>query len=192
MIKYREELPYLLCKNNLIGIEIGVDYGEFSELLLKTRLFSKFYCIDNWNNTFYDVVDDYNVPLTLTFNSDEIYNSAKNRLDNYKNVIIIRDKSENVYNLFKNEYFDFIYIDSNHTYDNVKLDLNYWWPKVKLGGMLCGDDYFNGKHSMTYDNKKYNVIFGVKSAVDEFCDTNKIHLNLLHFENKYPNWYIFK
>jgi len=34
----------------------------------------------------------------------------------------------------------FCYIDGNHHYNAVLQDLVCWWPKIKKGGYLCGDD----------------------------------------------------
>lgn len=49
---------------------------------------------------------------------------------------------------FEDGSLDFVFIDAIHDYDHVKEDIQAWLPKVKKGGMLCGDDYkpkrFNG------------------------------------------------
>ena len=37
--------------------------------------------------------------------------------------------------------FDFIYIDADHSYEACKLDLESYWPKLKQGGIMMGDDY---------------------------------------------------
>jgi predicted O-methyltransferase YrrM len=66
--------------------------------------------------------------------------------------------------LFSDEYFDFIYIDGNHSYDAVKDDLTKWYPKLKKGGLIAGDDY-----SKLAEEKLFNYNFGVKRAVDEFA-----------------------
>jgi cephalosporin hydroxylase len=42
---------------------------------------------------------------------------------------------------FADEYFDWIYIDGNHQYEFVLLDLESYYPKVKAGGSIVGDDY---------------------------------------------------
>ncbi|HXU05426.1 MAG TPA: class I SAM-dependent methyltransferase [Polyangia bacterium] len=36
---------------------------------------------------------------------------------------------------------DFLYIDGDHSYDGVLLDLQSWWPRLTSGALLCGDDY---------------------------------------------------
>ncbi len=60
---------------------------------------------------------------------------------------------------FKDNYFDWIYVDGDHSYEFVKKDLELFFPKVKSGGYITGDDYvwwgpFLG--------------FGVKKAIDQF------------------------
>jgi len=40
-----------------------------------------------------------------------------------------------------------VYIDGNHQYEFVLQDLCTFAPKVKVGGMICGDDYGRGKNS---------------------------------------------
>ena len=42
---------------------------------------------------------------------------------------------------FPGEYFDFVYIDSDHRYATVKEDFEPYFKKLKVGGLLCGDDY---------------------------------------------------
>jgi len=59
------------------------------------------------------------------------------------------------------EELDFIYIDGNHSYKSAKEDILNYFPKVKIGGLISGDDY---NHPMND--------YGVKKAVDEaFGDT---------------------
>jgi predicted O-methyltransferase YrrM len=55
-----------------------------------------------------------------------------------------------------NEPIDFLYIDADHSYEAVRVDLNAWWPHLIKGGLICGDDYDDP------------VSPGVKRAWDEF------------------------
>jgi len=43
--------------------------------------------------------------------------------------------------LFPDAFFDYVYIDGDHTYDAVYQDMTLWHPKVKPGGFLAGHDY---------------------------------------------------
>ena len=45
--------------------------------------------------------------------------------------------------LYEDKSLDFVFIDARHTYDMVILDIESWLPKVKDGGILAGDDYFD-------------------------------------------------
>lgn len=54
---------------------------------------------------------------------------------------------------FQDGYFDFVFIDADHTYQAVKADIAAWLPKVRPGGILAGHDY--------------GEPCGVKQAVDE-------------------------
>jgi predicted O-methyltransferase YrrM len=40
--------------------------------------------------------------------------------------------------------FDVVYIDAGHDYTSVKADIGAWLPKVRKGGIICGDDYISG------------------------------------------------
>jgi predicted O-methyltransferase YrrM len=70
--------------------------------------------------------------------------------------------------MFKDNYFDFVFIDASHDYANVKSDIETWMPKVKPGGILGGDDY--------HDSWK-----GVFKAVDEKIKNQE--------RNFLPAWY---
>ena len=60
---------------------------------------------------------------------------------NKRNVKIIKEWSIPAALQFPDEYFDFVYIDGDHSYTAVLQDLKAWGPKVKAGGFLGGHDY---------------------------------------------------
>jgi hypothetical protein len=72
---------------------------------------------------------------------DDLYLKVKSRFSNNSKIKIIRDKSINAAKMFDDEYFDFIYIDGDHSYEAVLADLLAWYPKLKKFGVMCGDDY---------------------------------------------------
>lgn len=82
---------------------------------------------------------------------------------------------------YPDHYFDFIYIDGNHTYHHCKSDLTAWWPKVKIGGILAGHDYINHRD------------YGVIQAVEEFKSENSISSeNSFTNEENYASYYLMK
>jgi len=41
---------------------------------------------------------------------------------------------------FNDESLDFVFIDAAHDYESVRADVRAWYPKVKTGGVIAGDD----------------------------------------------------
>lgn len=41
---------------------------------------------------------------------------------------------------FENGTIDLVFLDGDHRYDNFKQDILSWFPKVKIGGIICGHD----------------------------------------------------
>ena len=63
------------------------------------------------------------------------------------------------------EALDWVYIDGNHTYEFVLEDLRSWYPKVRPGGLVVGDDY---------DRPDAWWNDGVTKAVTEFTKTEAV------------------
>ena len=59
------------------------------------------------------------------------------------NITVIHDFStaNAVITSFPDNYFDFVYIDGDHSYEGSKSDLKNYYPKVKRGGVISGHDY---------------------------------------------------
>lgn len=81
---------------------------------------------------------------------------------------------------FEDGWFDYVYIDSDHTYEAVKKDIELWWPKVKEGGILAGHDY-----------NTFNKLYGVVPAVNEFIEANNIEFHHITRES-IKTWIIYK
>ena len=43
--------------------------------------------------------------------------------------------------LYKDQSVDFVFIDGDHRYEMVFKDIEAWFPKVKIGGIIAGHDY---------------------------------------------------
>ncbi len=46
-------------------------------------------------------------------------------------------------NTYADGSLDFVMLDAGHEYEDVRSDILAWWPKVKVGGIIAGDDYQN-------------------------------------------------
>jgi len=64
---------------------------------------------------------------------------------------------------------DIILIDTNHVYEETLVELNLYYPRVKKGGRIFLHDTALEVTGNDPDNK---VKFPVRTAVDEFCDSN--------------------
>ena len=60
---------------------------------------------------------------------------------------------------------DGVFIDANHTYFYVQQDIQLWWPKVRMGGIVAGDDYQAEGDPGSW---------GVHQAVDEFFPASRL------------------
>lgn len=104
---------------------------------------------------------------------DSRYFHVLNKFNKNKNVHIHRSTSQLTLNSFQDSYFDWIYIDGNHSYEFVLDDLILSYKKIKKGGVIIGDDYItSGWWGMDIIN-----------AVKKF--TTESQLNFEIFEDQY-------
>lgn len=178
-INTRNELKNLINFNSII-CEIGVKNGEFFKILTENNP-KITYAIDIW--------DLYQKPSQndLNYTLNEINEFEMEFRYKFPNTNILKMTSYEASFLFSNEYFDFIYIDADHTYQSIKNDLNIWYPKIKIGGILAGHDYFDDYIETT------KTSFGVIKAVNEFVKEHKLSNNI-HITNKdkWESWIIKK
>ena len=114
-------------------LEIGSYEGRSAIFFLKNFSNSNISCVDTWsgsdehNNVNFDLVEK-NFDLNTSF-----YQS---------NDILIKHKmTSNEFFKKNDKYFDLIYVDGDHSADQVKIDLNNSWNVLKNGGFLVLDDY---------------------------------------------------
>ena len=124
---WRRFLLEMMPKNSICA-EIGVHRGDFSEKILELVQPRKLHLIDPWSREL-DARFYYSVRKRF-----------KDRIDSGQ-VDIHRNKSQFVYQIFPDNYFDWIYVDGSHNYKSVRRDLDFYYPKVRPGGFITGDDY---------------------------------------------------
>ncbi len=154
----------LLCSDKLTIAEIGVYKGRCTAMwnveLINNNIDYEYYAIDHFKGSMEhdDTVDYYNITLNNL-------NTIINKINIIKNDSLSESKN------YEDCFFDIIYIDASHDYESVKNDIFTWLPKLKNGGILCGDDYSNDWS-------------GVIKAVDEIFNKNAKVIN--------RQWYIKK
>jgi hypothetical protein len=90
------------------------------------------------------------------------------RPPNGDRAVVMRRFAESVAREFPDEFFDFMYIDAGHDYPNVMKDLRVWWPKLRVGGMMAGDDFADMHDTFPKPQVHQQFAWGVKSAVANF------------------------
>lgn len=155
-------------EGEIIGVEIGVWEGVNAKymLLLCKRL--KLALVDDWSNvTIYT-----GGPVQNNGYSNGLKQIAEINLEEFKDrkFFTYKNSAEAVI-YFTDNIFDYVYIDGDHEYEAVKLDLILWWPKVKAGGILAGHDVGDPE---------------VSKAVDEFIKEQNIPADKWEKENIPP------
>jgi predicted O-methyltransferase YrrM len=129
-------------------VEIGTFEGETAEYVLQHCPGIVMWCVDPYI--------EYPAYTGITM-AQSLAKAEARVFTKFNNVHHLHCTSVQAAAHFKPEAVDIVFIDGNHLYDAVKLDLVTWYPIVAKGGILCGHDY-----------KEYKDV-GVIRAVDEFC-----------------------
>ena len=137
MAKLFNELGYK------VGVEVGVDKGEYSEILCKANPDLRLFGVDPYQFTAYEsIINPHDAGIHDSQKGFEgNYETATARLTPYKNYRLIRSYSLDALKLFEDNSLDFVYIDANHDFPNFTNDLHQWLKKVKPGGIMSGHDY---------------------------------------------------
>ena len=186
-VNNREKMNLVILElHEPVICEVGVRFGENLKNLITPNV-KNAYGVDIWMNTNSMGQNDNLYPQDEL---DRQYNNVVNMFKSDDRVKIIRDFSVNSSHSFPDEYFDFVYLDADHTYQSVKEDLESWWPKIKKGGILSGHDYIDGDLTIRLG---HSVRFGVVEAVEEFKKIYNISDENFHLtDEEYASYFIKK
>lgn len=131
---------YLKIPKGGVGAEIGVCKGLNAMHLWQILKPSKMYLCDIWlacmtkkrTNDNTDVWEGNHQDLVESFFQEEI-DSGK--------VVTSREYGGNFLFELEDSGLDWIYLDANHKYDAVSIELELAVRKVKKGGFIMGHDY---------------------------------------------------
>lgn len=138
-------------------VEVGVHEGQTAKHIKKAcPSIQEYFMVDPWKE--YSGEGSGSLSKVKQKNWNDIYKRVANHFQSDPRFSIMRMDSMAASSLFEENSLDFIFIDAVHEYEACKEDIKIWYPKVRIGGILSGDDF-----SDSYP--------GVKKAVQELFPT---------------------
>jgi hypothetical protein len=147
------------------GVEVGVYRGSTSARLLRNFPLLKLLMVDPWAT--YAPEHSYRksgdgcakfTPDQQQGNLDAAMMATEFAFG--RRTIIREASTDYAATLAADRLFDFVFIDGDHTHEAVKDDIAAWWPHVRVGGIIAGDDYGHPRDR--------SGVWGVSRAVHEF------------------------
>lgn len=137
-----------LIGENLVGVEVGVDVGAHAEALLRFCDVSMLHLIDPWPNQY-----------SLGFCEGRLTGFRRR----YQRHI---GPCEMFFELFGLESLDFVYVDEEHDGDTARLELERWWPRLKIGGILGYRNYSSVHVAMKLEIDTLCERIGIPNVVE--------------------------
>lgn len=182
---YYDVLPDFIRKYNIKQVvEVGVAFGGHAEFMLEHSDLPSYIGIDPYLYN-YDLRDDFTNTIAKYSegkpqeNFDALFHWVKDvRLAPFaERVQMIRDFSITAAMNFEDNSLDCIFLDGDQTYMGVLQDLTVWYPKLKKGGVLLGDDYWSKP---------------VAKAVQHFFASKHRSFHIHRSRASYPIYYFIK
>ena len=175
-----KDIMYLV-KKDTVGAEIGVWKANTSANFVKKGV-KELHLVDAWSVEVYkegigetgewgsyeNYLQRYRQVTGGTteehFKSyyDKTYNEVVKRFKQLEHVHVHRMSSNDWFAEQKDNYFDWVYLDGDHSYEGVLRDLHSSRRVVKDGGIILGDDY-------AWPFQRHGKP-GVTAAVDQFIE----------------------
>ncbi len=137
-------------------VEVGCWRGRSTAYIGRLCAIRKLalHCVDTWAGS----SDDYDNAYREMLAKEDIFAAFSARMKAIgANPQIKRKRSEDAARDFADGQLAMVFLDASHDHDAVVSDLAAWFPKLRQGGILAGDDYTT-KH------------VGLRRAVDTFAD----------------------
>ncbi|MFC3912165.1 class I SAM-dependent methyltransferase [Pseudaeromonas sharmana] len=159
LLTNRQALLERLPKQGIVA-ELGVAAGDFSRQIMALSQPQQLHLIDPWSSERYGDALHHDV-------SSHFANSISTG-----QILIHRQTSLEALQLFPDSYFDWVYIDTTHSYELTRDELQGYATKIKPDGIIAGHDYMQG-------NWHSQCRYGVIEAVHEFCVAENYRIQYL-------------
>jgi predicted O-methyltransferase YrrM len=136
---FEQHLLHLKGQSNLRFLQIGVYTGDASIWLCENILTDEtsfLYDVDTWSGS--------NEKEHEAIDFEKVLEYYKERIAALQSTVCLRMTSDDFFNQNKTIDFDFIYIDGDHTAEQVTKDAKNAWLLLKPGGIMAFDDYLWG------------------------------------------------
>jgi hypothetical protein len=129
--------PYL--KENAVAAELGVLKGDFSRAILQSWKPAKLHLVDPWYLLGPEWSWEKGDRSTMHALIGILKDYEKELISGQVVLNIALD--QDFLATLPDGYFDWIYLDTTHEYDQTKLELQLLQKKVKASGVIAGDDW---------------------------------------------------
>ena len=167
----RSDIPeFLVQKGFKKGVEIGVSWAE--NIIDYCEAGLEIYGIDPWKDSednLYRRIVSIEGKHSKTI--DDVYNLAVSRTSKYPNCKLIRKTSMEALEDFPERSLDFVYIDGNHNFGYIAMDLMKWVNKIKKGGVIAGHDYYS-----TYGDRRVRFVGYIVDAFAKAYDFTNFYV----------------
>jgi len=155
--------------------EIGVFKGKTTRIILRNcgDILEEYWGVDKYNTEWIMEGKTYTFPKQTAEKWYEMYKGVCKYMPFFPQLKLLKMDSAEAVELFPKKffpdgYFDFVYIDADHTYEMVKKDIELWLPLIKKGGIIGGHDYDFPEEAAGWG--------GVKRAVDEMFKPDQLKI----------------
>jgi len=157
-------------------IEVGCYEGMGTNYFCENFLTGKndtITCIDPWETSCAPITN-YDNSKYDKFYPESLYDTFVENVSNYKDKIIIkRGYSNDIVPLLKDNDYDLIFIDGDHSEKMVYIDAVNCFKKLKQNGFIVFDDYHVSKVGVP-DEK-----WGTDLAIDRFISENRDKIEII-------------
>jgi hypothetical protein len=157
---------YLIRDSGINFLEIGTGSGDFAEKICSKVKVNKLTILDTFEG-YNDYLDRHGPSPE---DQERFVYERFSHISNFK--LVKGDSKTELCNLYRSDQitkYDFIYIDANHSFENVMNDIFWATMLISPDGIIGIDDYcFRPENFPKHDN------YEVQEAVSAFLDSNHL------------------